>query len=519
MAIEDSSGKSLTYHESLVLAFALANLLHDELDSVQSVGVLMPPCAAGALANLALTLLGRTVVNLNYTASKETIDFCLNQCGITFVLTAQKVLERLKFKLGSQAIAMESLQEKATFLTKAWAWSEADLLPECMLGFVLPGLAEHGEGEKLDEVAAIIFTAGTTGEPKGVMLSHRNILSNINAVIAHARIYDRQTVLGVLPFFHSFGFLLTLWGPLVLGHSVVYHTNPFESRILGALCEKHSVSVIFATPTILRACMNRCHAEQFRTVKLCIAGGEKLRNELAVSLKGQLGLFVLEGYGLTETSTVVACNVPFEVSLSDGTRVLGYKSGTVGLPLPGTSLKIVDMQTQGEMPIGKEGMVLVRGPLIMKGYLHNPEATARAMSGDWFITGDLGFVDQSGFLTVSGRLSQFSKIAGEMVPQIGVQEKILAITGGDEQSLAVTALPDSARGERLVVLYTDLGGLNPQELVQALEQTEISRLWIPAAHDFLHVETLPVLPTCKVNVKAIRLIAEKALAAPDSPVG
>jgi len=199
------------------------------------------------------------------------------------------------------------------------------------------------------------------------------------------------------------------------------------------------------------------------------------------------------------------------ISFPDGHTVPGRKQGTVGIPLPGTEVKVVDLDTDTDLPPGREGMILVRGPQIMQGYLNKPEQTAKVKRGDWFVTCDLGIIDQDGFLTITGRLSQFSKIGGEMVPHLAVEKEILQVSGSSEQNLAVTSVPDYKRGERLAVVYTDLG-MTPQEVVKRLQEVEMSKLWIPDAGDFVHVDQLPVLGTGKIDLRNIKEIAAQALA-------
>ncbi len=350
---------------------------------------------------------------------------------------------------------------------KAWSSAETDLIPENLLGHFLSGL--KNSPNKLDETATVLFTAGSTGDPKGVMLTHRNILSNIHAIQQQARLSEKETVLGVVPFFHSFGFTLTLWAVLTLGHRVVYHYDPRDARIIGGLCEKNQATVLFCTPTIMRSYLKRGRKEQFKSIKKCILGGEKLKPSLREDFERDLGISPLEGYGLTETSPVVACNIPGDIIFGDDRRLPGNKPGTVGMPLPGTTVRIVSLLTNEDLPTNTEGMILVSGPQVMKGYLDKPGETASVISDGWFTTGDLGFIDDDGFLTITGRLSQFSKIGGEMVPHLKVEKEILSVIGGTEQTVAVTSVPDEKRGERLVVVHTALR-MTAEQIVTAAEE-------------------------------------------------
>lgn len=505
IAIEDSTGLSLTYHDALLSSIALANILHDKLGHEEYIGVLLPPSVGAVLANIAITLLGKVPVNLNYTSSQSTFNSCILQCQLKHIISSRRVMQRVLFDSTASFLQIEKLKREASLIVKAWAWSETDLLPENILGHFLHGLKKSDNS--LDRTGALLFTAGSTGEPKGVVLSHRNILTNIHAIQQQTGLSEQETVLGVMPFFHSFGFTLTLWAVLALGHRVVYHYDPRDARKIGDLCEKHKATVLFCTPTIMRSYLKRGQSEKFKSIRTCILGGEKLKPSLRGDIEHDLGITPLEGYGLTETSPVVACNIPGNIKLPDGTEIKGNKPGTVGMPLPGTTVRIVSLLTREDLPNNVEGMILVHGPQVMRGYLNKPEETNLVLSDNWFTTGDLGFLDDDGFLTITGRLSQFSKIGGEMVPHLNVEREILCVIGGNEQTISVTSVPDDTRGERLVVLHTKLN-VSPAEIVSQLKNTKgLSSLWIPNERDFVEVPELPVLSTGKLDLREIKNIA------------
>jgi acyl-[acyl-carrier-protein]-phospholipid O-acyltransferase/long-chain-fatty-acid--[acyl-carrier-protein] ligase len=279
-----------------------------------------------------------------------------------------------------------------------------------------------------------------------------------------------------------------------------------EARVVGRLCAEHKVSLLIGTPTYMRSYLQRCDPAQFSSLVHLVLGAEKLKPELARDIRATLGIEALEGYGCTELSPVVSVNVPHDRLLGDGRRVVGHRLGTVGLPLPGTIVKTVDPETGSDLPHGAEGMIVVKGPQVMAGYLNRPEATARVLRDGWYSTGDLGYVDADGFLKITDRLSRFSKVAGEMVPHAAVEAAIREVTGATEQCVAVTALPDPKRGERLYVLHTDLG-LSPEEVHRRLHAGPLPRLWLPSADDFVEVEELPVLGTGKVDLRRLRELA------------
>jgi acyl-[acyl-carrier-protein]-phospholipid O-acyltransferase/long-chain-fatty-acid--[acyl-carrier-protein] ligase len=508
-AVSDSIGLSFTYEQLFIRAVALANLLMEKIDSSHRVGVLLPPSVGAVIANLALTLIGITTVNLNYTVGQDRFNSCLKQCELKHVISARLVIEKLKLKPDATVLYLEDLQMEADVLDKVKSWLEAKLLPEVILGQLLPGLAAETSKTLSDpwqassDPTTIIFTAGSTAEPKGVLLSHRNILSNIHAISQQGHIRTGEVVLGVIPFFHSFGLTMTLWACLCLGESVIYHYDPFDARRIADLCDKFQATTLICTPTMMATYIRRCKPEQFSSLRHCILGGEKLMRQQAIEIQNKLGLTPLEGYGLAETSPVIACNVPGNVVLSDGRTVSGTKLGTVGLPVPGTLIKISDLDTHQDLPPTKEGGISVHGPQVMIGYLNKPKETEAVLKDGWFTTGDIGFLDEDGFLTVTGRLSQFSKIAGEMVPHLAIEEELLRLTGKDAQNLCVTSVPDAKRGERLVVVHCNLDE-TPEKLVKRLSESNLPKLWIPDSRDFLQVDVLPTLANGKLDLRKIR---------------
>jgi acyl-[acyl-carrier-protein]-phospholipid O-acyltransferase/long-chain-fatty-acid--[acyl-carrier-protein] ligase len=501
-ALCDGTGANLTYGQSLVRATVLGRFLARTLGDEPYVGVLLPPTVPAAVTNLALVLQGKIPVNLNYTAGQGMIDSAIRQCAIRHVLTSPKVLDRFHVAPNASLIMLEDVGRSIRTTDKLAGACLAHLVRFGVLGQLLPGLNSFD----LDSIATVIFTSGSTGDPKGVVLTHRNILSNVQQASEHIQLAPDEVILGILPFFHSFGFTVTIWMALALGKKVVYHFNPLDARTIGKLCEEHRVTLIAGTPSFTRFYIKACPPEQFKTLTHLILGAEKLKPELYRDITNWLDIEPMEGYGTTELSPVVAANVPREVVLPDGRRIHGNRPGTVGLPVPGTSIKTVDPDTGEDLPDGAEGVVAVKGPQVMAGYLNDPEATAKVLKDGWYFTGDLGFVDPDGFLKITDRLSRFSKIAGEMVPHVGVESAIMGVTGVDEHHVAVTSLPDPKHGERLCVVHTELG-MSPDDIHRALTASRIPRLWIPSVRDFVAVPEIPITGTGKVDLRALREVA------------
>ena len=508
----DSLKVSLTFGSALTRALALGRVLGRELGPERYVGVLVPPSVAGAVANIALMLLGKIPINLNYSASQAVIDKAIARCGIKQIVASRKFLERLKLSPAEPMIYLEDMPAKVGMLDKVWAATVARVVPEAALGSFLPGLKD----DKLSSTATVMFTSGSTGDPKGVVLTHGNVLSNVHQMRQHLCLDPLDVVaLGVLPFFHSFGYTVGIWTILLLGKKAVYHANPLDAKVVGNLCEQHKVTLIAASPTFFRHYIQRCDPKQFEHLFHILLGAEKLKPEVAAQIEETIQIAPLEGYGTTEMSPVAAVNVPFGINTTGDKQIDGNRRGTVGRPLPGTSVRSVDPESGATLPQGTEGMIHIKGPQIMSGYLDNPEATAKVLVDGWYTTGDLGYLDEDGFLVITGRLSRFAKIAGEMVPHEGVEAAIVAAAGVDERAVAVTSIPDPRRGERLAVIHT-AWETTPAEVCKKLVAGTIPKLWIPNAADFIEVEEIPTLGTGKLDLRAIREIADRLNQAAES---
>ena len=488
----DSTGRDLTFGRALVGSLLLARAIRRQVPAGQSLGLLLPASVGGALANIAASIAGRVPVNLNFTAGRDAMAAAVSRCGISTVLTSRVFLSKAGLAQTPDMVFLEDVLTATSSVSKLMMLVAARLLPASLIArFFLEPAAP-------DALATVIFSSGSTGVPKGVMLTHRNVLANIDAANALFRLGDGDVVMGVLPFFHSFGYTVTLWLPLVVGFGAAYHPNPTDAKTIGEMAAKYKATLLVSTPTFCSAYARKCLPEQFATLRLAIVGAERLREPIATAFKQKFGVDLIEGYGCTEMAPVVAVNVPNAA----GT---GSRAGTVGRPLPGITAKIVDPET-GEGPlVGKEGLLLVTGPNQMRGYLGDPELTREAQRDGWYVTGDIAAIDEDGFIRITDRLSRFSKIAGEMVPHMKVEEQLQALLQ-DPHTGVVTAVPDAVKGERLVALYTD-PDKTAQEIWELLSKCDMPRLWIPKREDLHRVEAIPTLGTGKIDLRAVRQVA------------
>jgi len=496
----DWTVEKLRFGGALVKTVFLARRLKKVWQDQEMVGVLLPPSVGGALVNFAAVLLGKVPVNLNYTASDESVASSARQCKLETVITSQMFLEKVKITVPGRTVLLEDLAAGPGFFEKLAAFVAAWLFPMPLLERALG----RPQAAKIDDLATIIFSSGSTGDPKGVMLSHFNIGSNIEQIGQTFALQGDDKVLGILPFFHSFGFTVGLWMPAILGVGVVYHPNPLDARVIGGLVANYGVTFVVATPTFLQAYIRRIPPEDLGSVQFVIVGAEKLPQRLADAFEDTFGIRPLEGYGCTECAPVVAVNT--RDYRAPGFRQVGHKRGGIGHPLPGMSIQVVDPDSGQPLPVGTPGMLLVRGPNVMQGYLGRPDKTEAVLRDGWYTTGDIAAMDEDGFLTITDRLSRFSKIGGEMVPHLKVEEKLHEVAETTEQTFAVTGIPDEKKGERLIVLHT----LNDEQLKPVLEKfaaSDLPPLWKPRAGQFVHVDAIPYLGTGKLDLRRIRELA------------
>lgn len=490
-ALADSSGASVTFGQALAKALFLTGRLGTIWAKQSKVGILVPPSVGGTLVNWAALLMGKVPVNLNYTLTQEGIASCLEQCGITDVVVSGKLMKKLNLELPVRVHVLEEIVTEPRLMEKV----RAGFLAKCT---TTKGLLQRlgGAAAKTDDLATIIFSSGSTGNPKGVMLSHRNIITNVEQVSEVYSFVREDRMLGVLPFFHSFGFMASIAGPAIAGFGCAYHFNPVESKVIGPLAEKNGVTIMIATPTFLQFYLRGLSPEQLGKLRLVVVGAEKLSPKVAHAFEKKFGCLPVEAYGATECSPGIAVNAQ-----------ASNQPGSIGRLLKNLEAKVVSPDSGEERAPGESGLLKVKGPNVMMGYLGMPDQTAEVLQDGWYDTGDIVRIDEEGYLWIEGRLSRFSKIGGEMVPHGNVEEALNDLADQNEQRFAVTGLPDEKKGERLVVVHTASDELLDQVL-KKLAGADLPNLWKPKPGQFLKVEKLPYLGTGKLDLKGLQKLAE-----------
>lgn len=493
----DTTGVELNYGKALIGAFVLARWFKKNCPQQSMIGIVLPATVAGSLVNIATLLAAKIPVNLNFTAGAEFMTSAAAQCRIKTIITSRLFLSKADLEPIEGMVFLEDIRKTFGVGDKLSALLKA-LLPAGWLSRRLE------KAQKAEDLATVIFSSGSTGAPKGVMLSHRNIIANVDAISQVIQFNRDDRIMGVLPLFHSFGFTGTLWLPALVGFGALYHPNPTDAKTIGETIQKYRGTLLISTPTFYAGYLRRCTQKEFASLRYVIAGAEKLRAPIAKAYQEKYGLTILEGYGCTELAPVVSVNLP-DVA-HDRENQIGHKPGTVGHPIPGVIVKVIDPESEKPLSLDEAGLLLVKGQNVMLGYLNQPELTAQAMRDGWYVTGDIAAVDEDGFILITDRISRFSKIGGEMVPHIKIEEVINEILGS--AASAVTALPDEQRGEKLVAFYVG-NGITKEEIWNKLNQTDLPKLWIPKRNDLHPIDSLPVLGSGKVDLKKIKALAQE----------
>jgi acyl-[acyl-carrier-protein]-phospholipid O-acyltransferase / long-chain-fatty-acid--[acyl-carrier-protein] ligase len=475
------------------VSIALSRVL--KRDSGGRVAVVLPPGIGAVVANAAITLADKTPVNLNFTVGRSALQSAIQQGQIRLAISAEPVIKRLaEFPWPEEVYRLESVVSRLK--AKILLWRIAVLLmPAWLISSLLRLPSKSGREE-----GVILFTSGTTGEPKGVVLSHRNIISNVMQFRSVVHLDRNDTLMASLPFFHCFGSTVTLWHPLIKGVRIVTYPSPVDAPKNAELVQKYRVTLLPTTPTFLRAYLKHCEPKQFASVRLLVTGAEKLPRELAESFEQKFGLPVLEGYGLTETAPVVSVDLP------DNAVQSTHRMGSVGRPLPGQAAQIRDPASGELLKPHQLGMLWLKGPNVFERYLGEDERRREVFQDGWFRTGDLARFDEEGFLYIEGRYSRFSKIAGEMVPHETLETKILELLGfetGEQGIVTVVGVPDRSKGELLVLLTTR--DLSRNELRKRLLAAGVPILWIPKV--VKRIEKIPILGTGKVDLSKCQQLA------------
>src|SRR6266436_2724811 len=493
--IDGTDYTELSRSKLLGAAAALSRHLRKEFPD-ERIAIVLPASKGSMLANLAVTLANKVPVDLNFTMGRAANESCCRRANLRVAISATQFMDRLKdFPWPERILKLDELLPGMKRQIIFWWIISVLAPPRLLLGLLqIPKAGGHTE-------AVLLFTSGTTGEPKGVVISHRNVVGNVSQFRQLLDARETDAILASLPFFHTFGSTVTLWYPLIEGVRIVSYPNPLEAAKNAALIEQYKLTFLLATPTFLRMYLRKAEPHQLRSLGLIITGAEKLPLDLASHFEKRFDKKVFEGYGLTETAPVVSTNLPDPKPKKPGEHVQpSSRLGSVGRLAPGIAAEIREPETDRKLSLYETGMLWLRGPNIFEGYLHDPKRTAEVLSDGWLKTGDIGRFDEDGFLYIEGRLSRFSKIGGEMVPHEAIEQKIidlLQFSGRDERPLAIVGVQDEAKGEALVLLSAV--DIDLADLRKKLQDAGVPNLWIPK--HVQRVDAIPVLASGKLDLK------------------
>jgi acyl-[acyl-carrier-protein]-phospholipid O-acyltransferase/long-chain-fatty-acid--[acyl-carrier-protein] ligase len=472
-------------------------------ESEEYVGVMLPNSLAAVCTITGVLMADRKPAVMNFTAGIPANQHAVKIANIRHILTSRVFIQKIRMKPTPEMVFLEDAAKDIGRPSSKYIWLLACIF---LSHEELMKLVSPKSWQDVNRIAVLIFSSGSTGIPKGIMLTHHNINADVAAMVSMIGWRKTDSVLGNLPIFHSFGLTVCMWLPIVTATRAVFIANALDAAMSLKVIREQKISIVVATPSFLMLYMRKGTGEDFKSLRLAITGAERLREDIAEKFRRMTGLEITEGYGCTELSPVVSINVA-NSRMELGVQVA--KPGSIGAPLPGICAKIVDPSTFELMPENTDGLMIVKGAIVMKGYLGEPGKTAEVIRDGWYVTGDIAHMNRNGFITITGRLSRFSKIAGEMVPHELVEREINNILQPEERLVAVCGAADAKHGEKLIVFYTDARRLAPDELIRQLKDRQIPNLWIPKAENFILVDSLPMLGNGKLDLAALVELAKK----------
>ncbi len=479
VAVVDGDGTEVPYKNIVRGAFALGSALGRKMERNETVGIMLPTGAGSVIAFCSVLVAGRTPAMINFTAGPANIRSALRTGKISKIITAHKFIE-----LGALEPLVEALQDDTEFIyleDVREALGVRDKMA-AILGPVIPSLFHRKQSHKKPGV--ILFTSGTEGEPKGVVLSHENIMANIEQVRAHIGLSAKEdSVFNPLPTFHCFGLTVGALLPIVAGVKAIFHPTPLQPREIASRIGESKSTILLATDTFISQYARASNDMDLQSVRLAVCGAERVKDETRQMVRRKFGIEILEGYGATEAAPVVAAN---SLELN--------KPGTVGQLMSDMEYELLPVEG-----IEEGGKLRIRGPNVMLGYMRssNPGVIEPTLDG-WHDTGDIVAIDQDDCIRIMGRVKRFAKIGGEMVSLAVVENCASAIWPDDMHAAA--AIPDAKKGEQIILIST-APDANRADMLAWAQSHGVSELAVP--RKVFHVEEVPVLGTGKTNYGAV----------------
>jgi acyl-[acyl-carrier-protein]-phospholipid O-acyltransferase/long-chain-fatty-acid--[acyl-carrier-protein] ligase len=494
--IDRTTQKRVSYSRALIGALILSSKFGRYEEGF--IGIMIPTSAGCALATVGALMSGRIPVMINYSTGAEgNAKFAQKKCKFKTIITSRTLLEKIGCPVIEGMVMIEDIMEGVTTGDKLKAAFKAKL----PLGILLSQIHRGDE----NDTAAILFTSGSEKEPKAVQLSHRNIASNIENFSRHIQISDSDIILANLVFFHVFGLTVNLWVSFYLGMTMVTYANPLDFQTVSQIAREEKPTIMVGTPSFFWGYLHKSEPGDFKTLRLMVAGADKCPDTLREGYMKKHGVTLLEGYGATETSPVISAN-----SLENN------RPGSTGRIIPNVQVRIENFETGEECGTGEVGKILVKGDLVMKGYYEDPELTAESLTDGWYNTGDMGYLDEDGYLWHAGRFKRFVKVGGEMVSLVKVEntlEKYLP-TG---VSCCVVEVSDEKKGASIIATVTI--EVNKTEILKKMG-TELPNIALPK--QFIIMSELPMMGTGKIDFRTVTRIVQDIIngsgSIPDSKI-
>ncbi len=475
--IDRGTDKRVTYSKALVASLILAEKFRKYNDG--RIGIMIPTSVGCSLSTLGILMSGRTPVMINYsTGADRNARYAQKKCGFSTIVTSKALLEKIDCPAVEGMIFIEDIMAGVTVADKL----KAALLAKLPAPLILKRI--HGGDE--DDDVVILFTSGSEKDPKAVQLTHRNIASNISGFSKVVKLSHEDRMLASLPFFHVFGLTINMWGPLFHGMTVITYPNPLDYRVICDITRDEKPSIMVGTPSFLSGYVRKSEGDDFRSLRLVICGADKCPEALRDEFSRRHGIALLEGYGATETSPVVSVNTP-ECN----------RPGSIGMVLPGVRVRIENYETGEDCHPGEAGRIMVKGDIVMKGYFDDLEETSMRIRHGWYDTGDMGFMDEDGYLWHAGRLRRFVKIWGEMVSLVNV-EKVMERFLPDDVSCCLVEVPDPIKGARIIAAVTK--PVDGKKILK-LMAGHLSNIALPK--QIVVIEELPKMGSGKIDFRAV----------------
>ncbi len=475
--IDRTSDKRITYSKALIASLILSDRIKKYHEGF--IGIMIPTSAGCALSILGTLMSGKIPVMINYsTGAASNALYAQNKCSFKTIITSKALLEKINCPVIDGMVFIEDIMENVTAGDKLKAAFISKLPAPVIQRLVYSG--------NEDDNIVILFTSGSEKDPKAVQLTHRNISSNIRDFSQVMKMYESDIMLANLPYFHVFGLTVNLWTPLYFGMTIVSYANPLDYKMICTILREERPTVMVGTPSFLWGYLRKSEPGDFSSIRLIVSGADKCPDVLRKEFKEKHGIILYEGYGTTETSPVISVNTPEH-----------NKPGSVGRVLPNVRVRIENYETGNECKPEEVGRILVKGDLVMKGYLDDFEETSMRIRHGWYDTGDMGYLDKDGFLWHSGRLKRFVKIGGEMVSLVKVEDVLQKLLPEDV-ACSVVEVPDALKGVRIVAAVTKK--IDERKILKQMS-SHLPNIALPK--QFVVIEELPKMGSGKIDFRTV----------------